>query len=213
MTGVMVAKILMAYLLGSLSGSLLLGRWRHVDIRALGSGNAGGTNAFRTQGWRFGLSVALFDIGKGALAVWIGQRGVIDPALALRLGMACGAGAGLGHVWPLYFGFRGGKGAATLIGALLLLWPWALLPILAVAVLTLGITGYVGLATILAGWSLLPLSWWFAAAAERSLWLLVSALIAGFLLFTHRSNIARLRAGSELRFERVRWLYRGWQRR
>ncbi|PJA39589.1 MAG: acyl-phosphate glycerol 3-phosphate acyltransferase, partial [Lysobacterales bacterium CG_4_9_14_3_um_filter_62_6] len=114
MTGVMVAKILMAYLLGSLSGSLLLGRWRHVDIRALGSGNAGGTNAFRTQGWRFGLSVALFDIGKGALAVWIGQRGVIDPALALRLGMACGAGAGLGHVWPLYFGFRGGKGAATL---------------------------------------------------------------------------------------------------
>lgn len=213
MSWLFVGKIIFAYLLGSLSGSLLLGRLHHVDIRALGSGNAGGTNAFRTQGWRFGLGVALFDVGKGVLAVWVGQLGVIDSAQALRLGMACGAAAVLGHVWPLYFGFRGGKGAATLIGVLLLLWPLALLPMLAVAVLTLGITGYVGLSTMLAGLSLLPLSWWFAAASERTLWLVAAALIVGFLLFTHRSNIARLRAGTENRFERLRWLYRWWQRR
>ena len=115
-----VLPILAAYLLGSFSGSLLLGRLRGVDIRTLGSGNAGGTNALRTQGWKFALGTVLVDVGKGVLAVW----------LALRFGggeawlpYATAAAAILGHVYPVFHGFRGGKGAGTLVGALLLAWP------------------------------------------------------------------------------------------
>ena len=87
--------LLGAYLLGSLSGSLLLGRLRGVDIRRHGSGNAGGTNAFRTQGWRFALGVVIVDIGKGALAAWLALR--FAPTWAY----AAAALAVVGHVWPL----------------------------------------------------------------------------------------------------------------
>lgn len=107
-------KLLAAYLLGSASGSLLLGRARGVDIRTQGSGNAGGTNAFRTQGWRFALGVVAFDVGKGALAASFGYLlpgGM--PTTPLAQALACGLAAAIGHVWPVWHGFRGGKGAAT----------------------------------------------------------------------------------------------------
>ena len=127
-----LSKLMFAYLLGSLSGSLIFGRLRGIDVRKLGSGNAGGANAFRTQGWRFALGAVLMDVGKGMLAVWIAQRGVAHPELVLRIGMGAAAAVVLGHVWPLFFGFKGGKGAATLIGALGILWPLALLPLVLV---------------------------------------------------------------------------------
>jgi acyl phosphate:glycerol-3-phosphate acyltransferase len=201
-------KIVLAYLLGSLSGSLLLGRLRGIDVRRLGSGNAGGTNAFRTQGWRFALGVVLIDVGKAVLVVWIAQRGVADAALALRLGMAGGAACVLGHVWPIFFGFKGGKGAATLIGAMMMLWMSALPPLLLVWILSMMITGYVGLSTMLAGIALLPWAWWMAPADERTLWLGAAACIAMFLVYTHRSNLLRMRTGNEYRFERIRLIGR-----
>lgn len=193
--------ILAAYLLGSLSGSLLLGRLRGVDIRTQGSGNAGGTNALRTQGWRFALGTVAIDIGKGALAAWLARRFAGDAGVAYLAVLAAVAG----HVWPVFHGFRGGKGAGTLVGGLLVLWPPAILPLLTVWLLCLTITGYVGLATILAAAALPAFAFAIGADGTR---LAFALAVAAFIAFTHRANLARLRAGNEHRFERARVLAR-----
>lgn len=190
--------LLAAYLLGSLSGSLLLGRLRGVDIRTLGSGNAGGTNALRTQGWAFALGTVLVDVGKGALAVWLARRYGGESS---GLPYAAGAAAVLGHVWPVFHGFRGGKGAGTLVGALAVLWPLSLAAVLGTWLLALVLTGFVGLSTVLAAAALVPMALATGAGPAR----LAFALgMAAFIVFTHRGNLARLRAGTEYRFERVR---------
>lgn len=190
--------ILIAYLLGSLSGSLLLGRLRGVDIRQQGSGNAGGTNALRTQGWKFALGTVLVDVGKGVLAVWLARRYGGDAAW---LPWAAGAAAVLGHVWPVFHGFRGGKGAGTLVGVLLVLWPIAVAVLIGIWLLVLTASGYVGLSTIVAAASLVPFA---LLTGAGTLPLGFAAALALFILYTHRSNVARLRAGTESRFERVR---------
>lgn len=204
-----VVLIAIAYLLGSLSGSLLLGKLRGVDIRTLGSGNAGGTNALRTQGVRFALGTVLLDIGKGVLATWLAWRWL--PAAMQPAGVyVCALAVVVGHVWPVFHGFRGGKGAATLVGTLTVLWPAALPVVIAVWLLSLTLSGYVGLSTVLAGISLLSLSLLSHVDTAR---LAFAACAALLLLFTHRANLARLRAGSESRFERVRVLGRLFGRR
>jgi glycerol-3-phosphate acyltransferase PlsY len=197
---------LLAYLIGSVSGSLLLGKLRGVDIRTLGSGNAGGTNAFRTQGWRFASGVALIDIGKGALAAWLGWR-FGSHELREWIAWTCALAAILGHIWPLYHGFRGGKGAATLIGGLAVLWPWALAPMVGAWLLCLLLGGYVGLATVLAVLLLAVLAW-VGGDPARTMLLSLAALL---VVYAHRDNLRRLRAGTENRFERARvlgrWLF------
>ncbi|WEN15072.1 glycerol-3-phosphate 1-O-acyltransferase PlsY [Rhodanobacter sp. AS-Z3] len=199
-----VVLLVVAYLLGSLSGSLLLGKWRGVDIRTLGSGNAGGTNALRTQGVWFALGTVLIDVGKGVLATWLAAHW-LPASMWPWSGYACALAAVVGHVWPAFHGFRGGKGAGTLIGALCVVWPMALSVVLGVWLLSLMLSGYVGLSTVLAGFSLLVL----ALFAPEQPWRLVfAASVALLLLFTHRANMARLRAGTEPRFERVRVLGR-----
>ena len=191
--------LLLAYLLGSLSGSLMLGRLRGVDVRTLGSGNAGGTNAFRTQGARFALGVAVIDLGKGALAAWLALRFASAWAWpAVLLVMA-------GHVWPLWHGFRGGKGAAAAVGALLVLWPLAVGLMLVLWLVVLITAGYVGLATVLAAASLPLWAWGLQANAQVLGYCIVIAL---FIAFTHRANLMRLRHGNEHRFERARLLHR-----
>jgi acyl phosphate:glycerol-3-phosphate acyltransferase len=200
--------ILVAYLLGSLSGSLLLGRLRGVDIRTQGSGNAGGTNALRTQGWKFALGVVLVDVGKGALAAWLGLRfGPMDEAALSphTLAYATALAAAIGHVWPLWHGFRGGKGVGTLLGGLLVLWPAVVPWLLLVWVAVLVSSGYVGLASVIAVFCVVPLAWLIGAEADnaRRLFACAAALL---VLFTHRGNLQRLRAGSESRFERMRLL-------
>jgi glycerol-3-phosphate acyltransferase PlsY len=202
------ARILLGYLLGSISGSLLLGRLRGVDIRQQGSGNAGGTNALRTQGPWFALGVVVIDVGKSALAAWLGGWGLADERHALVMGLLAGAGAAAGHVWPLYFGFRGGKGVAAVLGALLVLWPVGVLTMLGVALLVLTTTGYVGLSSILASVALIPAAALYAPETHRPVWIVAAVVVAGFVLFTHRSNVQRLRAGTEHRFEKVRVLGR-----
>ena len=199
----LILKVVLAYLLGSVSGSLLLGRFKNVDIRAQGSGNAGGTNAFRTQGLLFALGVVLIDIGKGFIAAWwipsLGF-GVMPGNMDVNtLVMACGFASVLGHCFPIWHGFRGGKGAATSVGALMFIEPWLLLPLLITWVVTLIMTGYVGLSTVLAGFSLVPSAW---AMNDNSL-LIFSAVLALFLLFTHRGNMRKLLDGTEYRFERI----------
>jgi len=200
-------RILLGYLLGSISGSLLLGRLRGVDIRTQGSGNAGGTNAFRTQGAAFALGVGFIDIGKGALAAWLGGLG-LDPGTALRVALLAGAAAVAGHVWPLYYGFRGGKGVATVLGVLLVLWPGALGITVGVILLVLTTTGYVGFGSVLGALALVPTAALLAPAAQRVEWLTAAVVTALFVTFTHRSNLRRLHAGTEHRFERARVLAR-----
>ena len=202
-----VLLLLVAYLLGSVSGSLMLGRMRGVDIRTLGSGNAGGTNALRTQGWKFAFGVALIDVGKGALATWIALRlaPMGAPLNVTAHGYLAAAAAVLGHVWPLWHGFRGGKGAATLIGGLLVLWPWSLPVVLIAWGGVLITTGYAGLSTVVAMASLPLLAWWTDAHPER-MWFALGAAL--FMAFTHRGNLQRLRDGSESRFARARLLHR-----
>lgn len=196
--------ILIAYLLGSLSGSLLLGRLRGIDIRTVGSGSTGGTNALRAQGVIFASGTVLIDVGKGALAAWLAWRYLPSGTHPAWI-YGCALAAAAGHVWPVFHGFRGGKGAATLAGALAIVWPQALLPAFAVWLLSMMWGGYVGLSTILAGVSLVLIAWVSGADGWR---LGFAAAAAIFLIFTHRSNLARLRAGSEPRFERARVLGR-----
>jgi glycerol-3-phosphate acyltransferase PlsY len=204
-------KTLLAYLLGSVIGSLVLGRLRGVDIREQGSGNAGGTNALRTQGWKFALGVVLIDVGKALLAVGL-LPGLelplvgIDPAVERSwLAVACAAAVVAGHVYPVWYEFRGGKGAATLIGAVAVLAPAALLPVAVVWLATVMLTGFVGLGTMLAT-ATLPV--YFALAAPGSAALLVFGVaMAAFVAYTHRSNIDRMRAGNENRARRL-WLLR-----
>ena len=204
-------KTLLAYLLGSVIGSLVLGRLRGVDIREQGSGNAGGTNALRTQGWTFALGVVLIDVGKALLAVAV-LPGLdlplvgIDPAVGRGwLAVACAAAVVAGHVYPVWYEFRGGKGAATLIGAVAVLAPAALVPVAVVWLATVMLTGFVGLGTILAT-ATLPV--YFALAAPGSAALLTFGVaMAAFVAYTHRSNIERMRAGNENRARRL-WLLR-----
>jgi glycerol-3-phosphate acyltransferase PlsY len=203
-----LGKIALGYLLGSISGSLVIGRLRGVDIRTQGSGNAGGTNAFRTQGPWFGLGVGLIDVGKGVLAAWLGGFGLAAGTPALTMALLTGAAAAAGHVWPLYHGFRGGKGVAVVIGVLLVLWPAALAALLGVLLLVLTTTGYVGLGSMLAGAALIPTAILFAPEQDRTVWIIAAVMIATFMLYTHRINVRRLRVGTEHRFERARVLAR-----
>lgn len=196
--------LLASYLLGSLSGSLLLGTLRGVDIRTVGSGNAGGTNALRTQGVRFALVTVLVDVGKGVLAVWMASN--FMPASAHPGWVyGCALATITGHVWPAFHGFRGGKGAATLVGGLALIWPAALLAVLVTWLLVVTLSGYVGLATVLAVGSLLVMSVIADAGEVRTAF---SVCVAVLLVYTHRANLSRLRAGTEPRFDRARWLGR-----
>ena len=208
-----LAALLLAYLLGSVSGSLWLGRFVGVDIRQRGSGNAGGTNALRTLGWTFALGVVVIDIGKGALAAWLALRlhDASMPLSALALAYACTLAAAIGHTWPVFHGFRGGKGAATLIGGVCVAWPAVAPLLLATWLLLLTATGYVGLATVCAGLALLPAAA-FVSVVVRAETVAFAACAAAFLLYTHRANLLRLRAGTEHRFERAR-LWSRWRSR
>ena len=205
-------KTLVAYLLGALIGSLIVGRLRGgVDIRTMGSGNAGGTNALRTQGLGFAVWVMLIDIGKGWAATAL-LPGLDMPFIGVDAGVdrewlaaACATAVVVGHVYPVWFGFRGGKGAATLVGVLAGLQPAAVLPVFAVWLVVVMLSGFVGLATMLAVTSF-PV--YIAATAERSSPALLSfgCAMMIFVCYTHRANIARMLAGSENRARRL-WLF------
>lgn len=211
----LLAKLIASYLIGSIVGSLLLGKLRGVDIRNQGSGNAGATNALRTQGKAFAIGTALIDFGKGVFAA-----AVIAPigwsaggALSLiETQLACGLAASIGHCYPLFHGFRGGKGAGTLFGMLAWLFPMVALALLALWLLVLTTTGYVGLGTVIAGIAF-PIALYLMQGWPGPILMGLAIAAALLLTFTHRSNLARLRAGTEHRFERARVWARIWGRR
>jgi glycerol-3-phosphate acyltransferase PlsY len=208
----LLLKVAVSYLLGSIIGGLLIGRLRGgVDIRQMGSGNAGGTNALRTQGKWFAFWVLLIDIGKGWLAAGIVAPLLIPgvpmagPEAGVWIPVACGIAVIVGHVYPLWYGFRGGKGVATLVGVVFGLNAWLLVPMLLTWLLAVALFGYVGLASMLAAASLpvcLELTGMEANAPMVTFGVAVTFAIA----FTHRTNIARMRAGTESRARRM-WLF------
>ncbi|MBT8103749.1 MAG: glycerol-3-phosphate 1-O-acyltransferase PlsY [Gammaproteobacteria bacterium] len=198
-------KFLISYFIGSLMGAMIVGRLRGgIDIRTMGSGNAGGTNALRTQGLFFALAVVIIDIGKGVIGAGI-VPGLDVPYVATDpevsrtwLTICCASAAVIGHVWPIYYGFRGGKGAATLIGTLIVLGPALIIGILLVWALVVGLSGYVGLASMTAATSL-PI--WLGVTrlpADQPLFI-YSIGMALFIIYCHRANIQRMRAGNENR--------------
>ena len=205
----LLAKAVLAYLLGSVIGSLVVGRLRGgVDSRELGSGNAGGTNALRTQGKAFALWVMLIDIGKGWWAAGPLAQARLSglaspPQWQAWSAAACAVAVMLGHIYPVWYGFRGGKGVATLLGAVLGAVPRLLLPMLAVWLLTVMFSGYVGLASILAAIALPVLA---GRHGGHGPLLLFAAVGAALIVFTHRGNIMRMRAGTEPRARRL-WLF------
>lgn len=208
-------KVLLSYLAGSLNGALIVGRLAGgVDIRQLGSGNAGGTNALRTQGKAFAAWVVLIDVSKGFLPAWIlpglELPGVVlDPAISRTwLTLACAGAAVVGHCYPVFFEFAGGKGAATAVGAMLAIAPVLLLPLLAIWVLVIVVTGYVGLATILAT-AAMPAWLLLTGQATRHELLTFTLLLALFIAWTHRANVRRMLAGSENRMQKAMLLRRG----
>lgn len=202
-------KFLISYFIGSLMGAMIIGKLRGgVDIRTMGSGNAGGTNALRTQGFLFALGVVIVDIGKGAVAAGLVPGLDIpfvgtDPEISRTwLTLCCAAAAVMGHVWPIYHGFKGGKGGATLIGAMFILGPELIPVALLVFAAVLTVTGFVGLATMSAATSL---SVWLAMMrlpADQPLFIF-SVVMALFIVYCHRSNIQRMRDGNENRNTRV----------
>lgn len=196
-------KFLLSYAIGSIMGAIVIGWLRGgVDIRDMGSGNAGGTNALRTQGKLFALGVIIIDIGKGAIGAGVvpgldlplpADNPPVSPVLLTYL---CAAAAVAGHVWPLWHRFRGGKGAATLIGTLAVLAPILLLPILVTWLLTLTLFGFVGLATMAGGVAAPVYLAVTRLPADQPLFYYALGC-AIYLIYTHRSNIQRMRDGEE----------------
>jgi glycerol-3-phosphate acyltransferase PlsY len=208
----LVLKGALSYLLGSVMGSLTVARLTGgADIRTLGSGNAGATNALRTQGRTVGLAVLVIDLAKGWIATaliapWPMPLAIM-PAGAASLAAwstpLCGIAVMLGHVYPLWYGFRGGKGAATLLGAVLGIKAWLLLPMLLTWLAVIIAFGYVGLGSILAA---VALAVTIAVTSQSATLLSFGAVAALLIVYTHRSNLARIRAGTEPRARRL-WLF------
>jgi len=206
------AKLLLSYLLGALLGSLLVGRLRGgVDIREMGSGNAGGTNALRTQGVLFALGVVIIDVGKGWVATrWLPLATIpgvpSDPALDREwLTAGCALAVVIGHIYPVWFDFRGGKGGATIMGATLGIEPTLILPALAVWLIVAMLTGFVGLSTICAAAALAVAAALLLEPPSAAFTVLYAATTA-LIVYAHRDNVRRMLAGTESRARRL-WLF------
>jgi glycerol-3-phosphate acyltransferase PlsY len=188
-----VAAILLAYLIGSIPFALLLARrWGASDLRLVGSGNLGAANVMRTSGVRAGLLVAALDMGKGAASVWLAARLSTNHGIPAVAGFA----AILGHIYPVWLRFRGGKGVATACGVFSVLTPLAMAPALAIFATAVWVTKYVSLGSVLAAMLLPPLAYVLGSPAPSVAAAVASAAI---IVFRHRSNVMRLRSGTERR--------------
>ena len=190
-----------AFLLGSIPTGYLVARAKGVDIRRHGSGNIGATNVFRTLGKPLGILVFFIDALKGFSAVWLANHfGQACP----WTGIVAAVAAIAGHNYTPWLGFKGGKGIATSAGVLLALMPWAVLIIAVVWFTVFRISRYVSLASICAA-AALPVSvgaLWYAGCEGNGPLLGFALVISALAIWRHRSNIERLRAGTESRFER-----------
>ena len=191
----LILVLFASYMMGSFPTSILIGKLlRRIDIREQGSGNADGFNVLRVLGWKPALVLVVFDIFKG----WLPDLGVFQ--------VLCGFCAVLGHTYPVFAEFKGGKGVATLAGMMIALFPQAVPICMGIFTVTVILTGYTSVGSIIASAFLPVILLIFPLfgfePAELSL-LIFSLLVPFFMIFTHRSNISRLRMGEENRFEKA----------
>jgi acyl phosphate:glycerol-3-phosphate acyltransferase len=188
----MILTIALAYLIGSIPFALLLAKRWGADLRHVGSGNLGAANVMRASGVAAGVLVACFDIGKGAASVWIASRVSSNVAVPAMAGFA----AVVGHIYPVWLRFRGGKGVATACGVFTMLTPAAIPPALLVFITTVWLTKYVSAGSVLATIALPPIAYVTGSPLPA---VAAACAVATLIVFRHRSNLARLRAGTERR--------------
>lgn len=203
---IILATGVAAYLLGAIPFGLLISRWRGVDIRAVGSHNIGATNVFRSVGKPWGIATFILDMGKGwcgavfvpMLVAWL--LGVPRPEPIAEWRLLGGVCAVVGHTWPVYLGFKGGKGVATSAGMLIGVAPAAVGLGLAGWIVAFVVGRYVSLASITAA-VMLGIAIWFPPFRPAAGWLLplVLTMLALLIIARHRANLVRLRHGTEPR--------------
>ena len=183
--------LIIGYLIGGFSTAITLSILvQHHDIRKTGSDNAGATNMLRSYGWRAGLFTFFIDVLKGFLATYIGLRLYSEIGAVL-----CGTAAVIGHTYPLYYGFKGGKGISVTIGMMALLSPWLLLITAPLIITVIAVTRIVSLGSLSGNILLVCLNWAFN---REHIWVCVAiSFICLLNIFSHRSNIARLLKGTE----------------
>lgn len=196
-------SILVSYLIGSLNSSLILGKINNYDVREHGSGNAGATNTYRMHGRIHGTIVFCFDCFKGFFAIILAESlilsGLRDPLFDIEIYLYFSAlSVVIGHCYPLWFQFKGGKGAATGLGIFLYFEPFLVAPSLLVWMLSLVVFRFVGLATILAFASLPVFVFLFERQSFVNL-VFFSFILGLLILFTHRQNINSMLKGTEHR--------------
>ena len=188
----MTLAIALAYLIGSIPFALIMARRLGADLRRTGSGNLGAANVARASGWVAGLLVAALDVAKGAVSVRIAARvseHSAGPAIA-------GVAAIVGHIYPVWLRFRGGKGVATACGGVSGVTPAAVPPAIGLVVAAVWLTKYVSAGSILATLALPPVAY---ATGSPAAAVVAAVAAAALILFRHRSNVVRLRAGTERR--------------
>ena len=188
-----LSVVVVAYLIGSVPFAWLLARrWGSADLRRVGSGNVGAANVLRASGVKAGVLVAVLDIAKGALSVVLAERfggGGAAPA-------AAGLAAIVGHIYPVWLRFRGGKGVATACGVFSMLTPLAVPPALGIFFVTVWITKYISLGSVLASIALPPIAYALGSPAPAVAAAFAASII---IVFRHRANVLRLRMGTERR--------------
>jgi len=199
-----IIPILLAYLLGAIPFGLLIAKSRGItDIRALGSGNIGATNVWRVAGPKVAIWVYILDISKGIAAIMIARafnQTFMDRDIFLVL---CALSAVLGHIFPVYLAFRGGKGVNTALGVLFALVPAQALVALTVFIVIVALTHYISLGSLLGGICLvvtLLIQKFIFAMPIASVYIYLSIALALLIVYTHRENIVRLASGTESRF-------------
>lgn len=186
------AVIAAAYLIGSIPFALILSRRWGADPRSVGSGNLGAANVMRASGVTAGVLVAALDMAKGAASVWIAARLTNSAELPAAAGFA----AIVGHIYPVWLRFRGGKGVATACGVFSMLTPLAVPPALALFVLAVWFTQYISLGSVLASMVLPPLAYALGSPAPG---VVAAAAASALIIFRHRSNVLRVWMGTERR--------------
>ncbi|MDF1567023.1 MAG: glycerol-3-phosphate 1-O-acyltransferase PlsY [Spirochaetaceae bacterium] len=196
--------LLAAYLVGSLPFALIFGRiFAGIDIREKGSGNAGATNVYRVLGWKAAAAVLVLDLMKGFLPVFLTPVAALSAGEADALKIGVLAAVVIGHAYPLWAGFRGGKGVASSAGGITALYPIAAPFCLAVFAAVLAVSSYVFLASLVAAW-ILPFVYlgvtWIRGSALSVTLLIFFCLIPLGITWLHRKNIRRLIRGEETKF-------------
>ena len=195
---------LAAYLLGSIPvGYVLVRLFRRQDIRTLGSGNIGATNVLRSEGKGLGAATFLLDVVKGAAAVLLGAvvaTRVLPMVPPRNVEAFAALFAVLGHMFPVWLKFRGGKGVATGFGVFLVAAPWAALSSITLFFIVFAITRYVSLGSILGAASFPVFAWFMVGGEKPAFYVAVEAIVALLIIVKHHPNIRRLLAGNEHRF-------------